>query len=121
MTAGPKLKTALLGCGRIGERHARILASSEQAELVGVADVEPAKAKAYASRHGGRTYRSLEELLAAERPDLIAVCTPSGLHAEDVLAAARAGVPNIVVEKPMALTLAAADAMIAGCEESGTR
>jgi predicted dehydrogenase len=121
MTAGPKLKTALLGCGRIGERHARILASSAQAELVGVADVEPAKAKAYASRHGGRTYRSLEELLAAERPDLIAVCTPSGLHAEDVLAAARAGVPNIVVEKPMALTLAAADAMIAGCEESGTR
>jgi predicted dehydrogenase len=60
-------------------------------------------------------------MIAAESPDLLAVCTPSGLHAEGVIAAARAGVRNIVVEKPMALRLEDADAMIAACAESGAR
>jgi UDP-N-acetyl-2-amino-2-deoxyglucuronate dehydrogenase len=121
MNSGTKLKTALIGCGRIGERHARILASSPESDFVGLADVEPAKAKSYAAKHGGRAYDGLQNLIAAEKPDLIAVCTPSGVHAEAVLAAARAGVPNIVVEKPMALMLPDADAMIAACEKSGTR
>src|SRR5262245_11826124 len=119
--ASARLKTALLGCGRIGERHARILASSAESELVAVADVEPRKAQAFAAQHGGRAYAGIEELVEAESPDLVAVCTPSGLHAEGVLAACDAGVPTIVVEKPMALTLSDADAMISACAEKGTR
>jgi predicted dehydrogenase len=111
----------MVGCGRIGERHARILASSPESELVGLADVQPEKARAYAARHGSRAYTGLGELVAAESPELLSVCTPSGLHAEDVLAACRAGVPNIVVEKPMALTLPDADAMIEACEGAGVR
>src|SRR5262245_16338812 len=116
-----KIRTALLGCGRIGERHARILASSPQSELVGVADVNPGRAAAYASKHGGRPYPGLKGLLEAESPELVAVCTPSGLHAEEVVTASREGVPNVVVEKPMALTLPDADAMIEACAKSGTR
>jgi len=121
MAATKRLKTALLGCGRIGERHARILASSPESELVGLADVEPRKAAAYADKHGGRAYSGLAEMITAESPELLSVCTPSGVHARDVLAACRAGVPNIVVEKPMALTLPDADAMIGCCEDRGTR
>jgi UDP-N-acetyl-2-amino-2-deoxyglucuronate dehydrogenase len=121
MTPGGKLKCALLGCGRIGERHARILASSPESELVGLADVEPRKAEAFAAQHGGRAYRGIEALIEAEAPDLVAVCTPSGLHAEGVLAAVRAGVATVVVEKPMALALSDADEMIAVCREKGTR
>jgi predicted dehydrogenase len=117
----PRLRTALAGCGRIGERHARILASVPESELVGLADVNREKAEAYASGHGGRPYSDVAAMIAAESPDLLAVCTPSGLHAEGVIAAARAGVRNIVVEKPMALRLPDADAMIAACEENGTR
>src|SRR5438445_1265228 len=60
-------------------------------------------------------------MIAAESPDLLAVCTPSGIHADGVIAAARAGVRNIVVEKPMALLLKDADSMITACEQSGTR
>ena len=116
-----RLRTALAGCGRIGERHARILASSPESELVGLADVTRGKAEAFAGRHGGRPYADLAAMIAAESPDLLAVCTPSGLHAEGVIAAARAGVRNIVVEKPMALRLEDADAMIAACAQSGTR
>jgi len=116
-----RLRTALAGCGRIGERHARILASSAESQLVGLADVTRGKAEAFAGRHGGRPYADVAAMIAAESPDLLAVCTPSGLHAEGVIAAARAGVPNIVVEKPMALRLEDADAMIAACAESGAR
>src|SRR5947208_2339142 len=120
-TERARLRTALAGCGRIGERHARILASSPESELVGLADVTRAKAAAFAGRHGGRPYADVAAMLAEESPDLLAVCTPSGLHAEGVIAAARAGVRNIVVEKPMALRLTDADAMIAACAQSGTR
>jgi UDP-N-acetyl-2-amino-2-deoxyglucuronate dehydrogenase len=116
-----RVRTALVGCGRIGERHARILASAPESELVGLADVDQGKAEAYAGRHGGRPYSDVAEMIAAESPDLLAVCTPSGLHAEGVIAASRAGVSNIVVEKPMALRLPDADAMIAACDENGTR
>jgi UDP-N-acetyl-2-amino-2-deoxyglucuronate dehydrogenase len=121
---GPKIervRTAMVGCGRIGERHARILACAPESELVGLADVDRGKAEAYAGRHGGRPYSDVAEMIAAESPDLLAVCTPSGLHAEGVIAASRAGVPNIVVEKPMALRLPDADAMIVACDENGTR
>jgi predicted dehydrogenase len=60
-------------------------------------------------------------MLAAEAPDLAVFCTPSGVHARGVLEACRAGVREIVVEKPMALTLSDADAMIEACASSGAR
>src|SRR6266545_7006116 len=119
--AGSRFKTALVGCGRIGERHARILASSPESRLVGLVDSELAKAQSYARKHGGRPYAEIREMIAAESPDMLAVCTPSGVHAEGVIAASRAGVRNIVVEKPMALRLPDADAMIEACDESGGR
>ena len=115
------LKTVLAGCGRIGERHARILAAAPEAQLVGLADTERGRAEAFAARHGGRAYSDLSKMLAAERPDLAVFCTPSGVHARGVLEACRAGVREIVVEKPMALTLSDADAMIEACASSGAR
>ncbi|HSP95475.1 MAG TPA: Gfo/Idh/MocA family oxidoreductase, partial [Thermoanaerobaculia bacterium] len=118
---GTRLRTVLVGCGRIGERHARILASSPESQLVGMADLDLSKAQAFAGKHGGRPYADLSAMMAAESPDLLAVCTPSGMHAEGVIAACRAGIRNIVVEKPMALLLPDADAMIAACEKSRTR
>jgi predicted dehydrogenase len=120
-TGAARVRAALAGCGRIGERHARILGATAGVELVAVADVEPAKARAYAGRHGGRPYSEIGEMIGTEAPDLLAICTPSGIHAEGVIEAVRAGVKNIVVEKPMALRLADADAMIAACEENGVR
>ena len=119
--ATPPFKTALLGCGRIGERHARILASDPRSRLAALADVRLDKAETYARKHGGRAYTELAGMIEAESPDLLAISTPSGNHAEGVIAASRAGVPNIVVEKPMALRLEDADAMIEACEANGTR
>lgn len=116
-----KVRVALVGCGRIGVRHARILADHPDVELVGMVDVERNRAEVFARDHGGRAYSGLEEMLGVERPDLVDICTPSGNHAELVLAAVKAGVANVVVEKPMALRLEDADAMIAACDAASAR
>jgi predicted dehydrogenase len=60
-------------------------------------------------------------MIRAERPDLVAICTPSGSHAALALEACAAGVSNILVERPMALRLADADAMNAACADGGAR
>ncbi len=114
-------KTAILGCGRIGRRHAAILADEPRSVLGGFADQDLTRAQTFASSYGGRPYDSLSSLIEGESPSLLAICTPSGMHADHVMAASRAGIPNVVVEKPMALVLADADSMIAECARNGTR
>src|SRR5262245_35904737 len=115
------MKAALIGCGRIGTRHASILADLPETQLAAFVDTDPTRAKRFSERHGGQAYTDLAAMVRAESPDLVSVCTPSGNHAEMVIAAARARVPNIVVEKPMALKLSDADAMIQECDTAGAR
>jgi UDP-N-acetyl-2-amino-2-deoxyglucuronate dehydrogenase len=118
---GKSLAAALVGCGRIARRHASILRDLPGVTLAAVADTTAARAEAFARDYGARPYADLATLIGRERPDLICVCTPSGSHAALVVSAAHAGVPNVVVEKPMALRLADADAMIEECEKRGVR
>jgi UDP-N-acetyl-2-amino-2-deoxyglucuronate dehydrogenase len=115
------VRTALVGCGRIGVRHAKILADLPDVDLVATVDVDPERAERFAAAHGGRAYSSLTTMLAAERPELVDICAPSGSHAALALETIAAGVPNIVVEKPMALRMSDADAMIAACDAAGAR
>jgi UDP-N-acetyl-2-amino-2-deoxyglucuronate dehydrogenase len=120
--AGDRALTAgLIGCGRIARRHAAIYRDLPGVTLTAVADTTPARAEAFAREHGARPYPDVAALVAGENPDVLSICTPSGTHAAITLSAARAGAPNIVVEKPMALTVADADAMIQECERRGTR
>lgn len=84
-------------------------------------DTDIGRAEAFAARHGGKAYADLSKMIAAVSPDLVVICTPSGVHARGVLEACRAGVPEIVVEKPMALTLSDADSMIEASVSSGAR
>ncbi len=119
--AKKKLRTAILGCGRIAQRHGKILAGMDEAELVGMVDPTTAKAEKFSTDFGGRPYASLEEMIAAERPDILNICTPSGLHAEQAIRAAKLGVKNLVVEKPMALRLQDADEMIETCANLDVR
>src|SRR5439155_1735187 len=115
------LRSAIVGCGRIAERHARILASFPDVEVVGMVDSVAAVSEKFAAAHGGRPYTDLSDMVRTERPGLVAVCTPSGGHAAITLDLVRLGVANVVVEKPMALTVSDADAMVAACEEAGAR
>lgn len=115
-------RTAIIGCGGISSRHARGFKELPGCELVAGADVRPENAAKRAAEFGiPKTYTDYQELLAKEQPDLVAICTWPGTHAEITIAAAEAGAKGIICEKPACLSLAEADAMIAACERAGCR
>ena len=106
-----KLRFGILGCGVIGPHHARAISGLESAELVAVADVAPELAEELAGEYGCSHYASLEQMLSGVELDAVCVCTPSGMHAEGALAALEAG-KDVVIEKPVDVTLKAADRLI---------
>lgn len=113
---------ALLGCGRIAQRHADLLGTGQiaGAKLVAVCDTNGARAEAYGSKYGVPAFASIDDLLAAPGVDIVSVLTPSGLHADHAIRVAAAG-RHVLVEKPMALRLDDADRMIAACDAAGVR
>ncbi len=84
-------------------------------------DTTLSRSETFTREYGGRPYGDAAEMIAREKPDLVSICTPSGTHVGVALLASSAGVPNLIVEKPMALRLRDADAMIETCESNGTR
>jgi predicted dehydrogenase len=102
----------LIGCGRVAPRHAQSLAELPGARLVAVADLKASRADRFAAEYHAEPYTEYRRLL--ERPDLdvVNICTPSGLHAQMAIEALQAG-KHVIVEKPIALSLADTDRMIA--------
>ena len=107
-TGDSALRVAIVGCGNIAHQHARAYAGSGRTELVGLVDIVPERAKAYADTYGGRTYPDLTSLMSDARPDLVSVVTPPGAHAEVAATLLRAGA-SVLVEKPPCPTLAEFD------------
>ena len=118
------LNFALVGCGRIAKRHADILGGGQLAggRLVAVCDVEEARARSFGEKFSVPFYTDYHRMMSELRAniDVINIATPSGTHARVCLDLVRYG-KDIVVEKPMALTLPDADAMIAACDKAGVR
>ncbi len=116
------LNFALVGCGRISKRHVDLLGNGaiKGARLVAVCDSIISRAISIAERLNINHYADLDAMMQREQIDVVAVLTPSGLHAEHVIRLAKYQLP-IVVEKPMALTLDDADEMIRSCDENGCK
>lgn len=116
------LRVALVGCGRISARHSQLLAEGkvDGANLHCVCDIVSEKAKKIADAYGVPAYSDMHEMMRVEKPDLVAVLTESGNHAGHVIQLAQYGA-HILVEKPMALTLADADKMIEVCDVAGIK
>ena len=116
------LRFALVGCGRIAKRHSELLGENQilGACLVAVCDSVPEKAHAIAGKYSIPAYTDMHEMMDAESIDVVVVLTESGMHAQHVVELAPYGA-HIVVEKPMALTLDDADAMIEACDKYGVR
>ncbi len=116
------LKFALVGCGRISKRHSDLLGESQinGAKLVAVADIKFEKAKAIAEAKNIKAYSDMHEMMSIEKPDVVVVLTESGNHARNVIELAPYKA-DILVEKPMALTLDDADKMIETCDLHGIR
>jgi UDP-N-acetyl-2-amino-2-deoxyglucuronate dehydrogenase len=116
----PTVRTALIGCGKVGQLHAAALATLPESEFVGVCDRDPARAAAFGERYRVRAYHDLDALLRESGVQAVLVCTPHPLHADPVIRAASAGV-HALVEKPLAANLADCDAMLAAARHAGTR
>jgi UDP-N-acetyl-2-amino-2-deoxyglucuronate dehydrogenase len=116
------LKFALVGCGRISKRHAELLGHGEitGAGLAAVCDIVPEKASKLGEQFGVPAFDDMHAMMKAVQPDVVVVLTESGNHAKHVIELAPYG-KHIVVEKPMALTLDDADAMIAACQSAGVK
>ena len=113
------VKTALVGCGKVGTIHATALRSLPESEFVAVCDSSFDRAQQFAERFGVQAFGDLTTLLTQCKPEAILVCTPHPLHAAPVIEAARAGVAALV-EKPLAASLADCDAMLAASRSAGT-
>ncbi len=116
------LKFALVGCGRIAKRHSELLGLNQikNASLVAVCDIVEEKAKKIGEQFDVPYYTDMDEMMLKEDIDVVSVLTESGYHAKNVINLAKYG-KHIVVEKPMALTIDDADAMIKACDENNAR
>lgn len=110
----------IIGCGVIAATHARAIAGLPGARLVSVTDTAEATARAFAADHSAACDASLEDLLRRPEIDVVCVCVPSGLHAQVGIAAAGAG-QNLVVEKPIDVSLEVADRLIEAADAAAVR
>jgi predicted dehydrogenase len=114
-----KIGVVLAGCGGIGRSHAAAIAALPEARLVAAVDVDEDRARSFAQRFGADTFATdLASVLDRDDVDAVIVTTANNLHAPLTIQALDAG-KHVMVQKPMALTLAEADAMIAAAEQSG--
>ena len=111
-----KIRFAIVGFGNIGTRHAGHIMHNTATELVAVCDSNAAVAAKVPQGVG--FYTSLEDMLSQSEVDVLCVCTPNYLHETHTITGLQAGL-HVVVEKPMALSTAECDRMIAAGEQSG--
>lgn len=106
-----KIRFAVVGCGHIGKRHAEMITRDSGAELVALCDIRP-REELGLEAYSVPFLQSIDDLLSAGlHIDVINVCTPNGLHASMALQAIESG-HHVVIEKPMALTLADAEKVV---------
>ena len=114
------LNVGVIGVGLLGGQHARCAATSPDVLLKAVADPRSTVGRAIARETGASHYADYGDMLKRESLDLVIVATPDALHRAPVVAAAKAGVPNIFTEKPLATTASDARRMQEAVEKAGT-
>lgn len=116
-----KIRFALVGCGRISANHlAALKQHGERAELVAVCDNRPEALAAAVQQTGAAGFDSLDALLAGSDADIVALCTPSGLHPRQAIRIAQAG-RHVLSEKPMATKFDEGMQMVRACRDAGVK
>lgn len=111
-----KIKFAIVGYGNIGRRHAEHILQNPATELVAVCDINPANETKIPT--GVSYYSDLQQMLKTAKADVLCICSPNYLHEPHTIAGLKAGL-HAVVEKPMALSTAECDLMIAAANDTG--
>ena len=116
-----KIRIAVVGCGRISKNHFdSIKAHQKNIELISVCDVNQQVLSKYKVKYKVNGYLDLEQMLKSEELDLIAICTPSGIHANQTELCAKYGI-NVMTEKPMATRWQDGVRMVKACDEAAVR
>ena len=110
----------IIGLGMIAEFHAQAIEHMADAKLVAGFDPVPGRAKQFAEKHGCRGYESLDEFLKDPELEICTVATPSGLHLDGAVAAAKAK-KHVIVEKPLEVTPERCAKIIEACRENGVQ
>lgn len=119
--ANRKIRLGIVGCGRISKNHfGSIEKHASEIELAALCDIDPQVLAAHMERYKVPGYRQLEEMLKNEKLDLVAICTPSGIHPDQAVLAARHGV-HVMTEKPMATRWQDGVRMVRACDEAKVR
>lgn len=119
------MKYALIGCGRIATNHMKA-AVNNKLEIVAVCDVIPEKMEELLAKHelqddtSIKRYEDYKTMIEEEKPELVSIATESGIHAEIALYCIEKGV-NLIIEKPMAMSIEDADKIIRLSEEKGVK
>ena len=112
-----RLRVGVIGVGHLGQHHARLLSAMDGVELVGVVDIKPARASEVAAKCGTTAWPSAADLL--DKIDAVTVAVPTVAHLEVALPFLERGV-GVLVEKPIAPTMADADRLIDAASRAGT-
>ncbi len=113
---GQRIRVSLIGCGRISKNHFDALAKLPGLQLVAVCDIVAERAQQAGTQYNVPWFTSYEQMLADVPSDAVIIATPSGLHPQHGILAAKAG-RHVISEKPMAISLAAADALVQACDD----
>ena len=110
----------IVGCGMIANFHAKAIENIAGAKLTACFDMIPGAVDRFAATQKCTGYHKLDEMLADPKVDVVTICTPSGVHMDPAVAAAKAG-KHVIVEKPLEITLKRCDTIINACEKAGVQ
>ena len=114
------MKFAIIGCGRIAQRHAEHIKNTQVAQLTMCYDIVAEKAEQLAKEHDAAAAGSLEEMLKSDNVDIVSICSPNGLHAAHSISSLNAG-KHVLCEKPMAISAYDCGEMIQAAERNNKR
>jgi len=115
-----KIKTGLIGCGKVGHIHARALSRLPQSEFVAACGRDSARTRTFAEQYGVQPYTDVKQMISETGVRAVTLGTPHPAHAGPAIAAVEAGA-HVLVEKPLASSLADCDAMISAASAAGVK
>ena len=114
------LKTALVGCGKVGHLHAKALSRAPESVFVAACGRDLARTEKFAAAYNVKAYQDVEEMISREGVRALTICTPHPLHALHAVKAAKARV-HVLIEKPLASSLEDCDAILQAARENGVK
>ncbi len=115
-----KIKTAIIGTGKVGHLHANALMNLENSEFVAVCNWNLERAQKFAEQYHVKAFSDVEEMIHKCDVEAVTICTPHPAHASSTITAIKNGV-HVIVEKPLASSLEDCDAMIDAAKQAGVK